>query len=94
MLRPNAPCPLPPACTYARRYAHENPFWGHFGTDPATGQLFGAWFTPLGGVTEGTSAANFGVGPNHQVRAGVWRAGGCGLGWCRVLRRCRWGAPR
>ncbi len=41
-------------------YHHENPMFGHYGNG------FGAWFTPLGGVTDQTLAAFYGVGPNHQ----------------------------
>ena len=41
-------------------YHHENPMFGHFGHG------FGAWLTPLGGITDKTSAAFYGVGPNHQ----------------------------
>ena len=41
-------------------YHHENPMFGHYGSG------FGVWFTPLGGVTDETLAAFYGVGPNHQ----------------------------
>lgn len=41
-------------------YAHENPMFGHFGNG------FGAWFTPLGGVSDQTLAGFYGVGPQHQ----------------------------
>ncbi len=41
-------------------YHHENPFFGHYGNG------FGAWLTPLGGVTEDTLCAFYGVGPQHQ----------------------------
>jgi rhamnogalacturonan endolyase len=41
-------------------YHHENPMFGHFGNG------FGVWFTPLGGVTQDTLAAYYGVGPQHQ----------------------------
>lgn len=64
------PCPddnaggLPAGYTYTKYdwslYHHENPFFGHYGHGA------GAWFTPLGGITGATSAANYGVGPNHQ----------------------------
>ena len=40
---------------------------GHFGNGDGTmNTLFGVWFTPLGGVTDQTSAAFYGVGPQHQ----------------------------
>lgn len=41
-------------------------FFGHYGTDPKSGWSFAGLFTPLGGVTHETSAASYGVGPNHQ----------------------------
>ncbi|WP_213805034.1 polysaccharide lyase family protein [Granulicella sp. dw_53] len=41
-------------------YHHENPMFGHYGHG------YGAWLTPLGGVTDQTLAAFYGVGPNHQ----------------------------
>jgi rhamnogalacturonan endolyase len=41
-------------------YHHENPMFGHYGHG------FGAWFTALGGVTDQTLGAFYGVGPNHQ----------------------------
>jgi len=41
-------------------YHHENPMFGHFGHG------LGAWLTPLGGVTDQTLAAFYGVGPQHQ----------------------------
>jgi rhamnogalacturonan endolyase len=41
-------------------YHHENPMFGHYGNG------FGAWLTPLGGVTEDTLCAFYGVGPQHQ----------------------------
>ena len=41
-------------------YHHENPMFGHFGHG------FGVWFTPLGGVTDETLCAFYGVGPQHQ----------------------------
>jgi rhamnogalacturonan endolyase len=41
-------------------YHHENPMFGHYGS------RFGAWFTALGGVTDQTLGAFYGVGPNHQ----------------------------
>jgi len=47
-------------------YHHENPFFGHFGVDAASSTLLGIWLTPLGGVTNATSAATYGVGPDHQ----------------------------
>lgn len=46
--------------------ATENPFFGHYGIDSKTGWSFAGLFTPLGGVTHKTSAAFYGVGPNHQ----------------------------
>lgn len=55
---------LPAGLTYTKYnwslYHHENPMMGHFGHG------YGAWFTPLGGVTDQTLAAFYGVGPNHQ----------------------------
>ena len=41
-------------------YHHENPMFGHYGHG------FGAWFTALGGITDKTLSAFYGVGPNHQ----------------------------
>jgi rhamnogalacturonan endolyase len=41
-------------------YHRENPMFGHYGNG------FGAWFTALGGVTDRTLGAFYGVGPNHQ----------------------------
>lgn len=41
-------------------YHHENPMFGHYGHG------FGVWLTPLGGVTDATLCAFYGVGPNHQ----------------------------
>jgi rhamnogalacturonan endolyase len=41
-------------------YHHENPMFGHYGNG------FGVWFTALGGVTDQTLGAFYGVGPNHQ----------------------------
>jgi rhamnogalacturonan endolyase len=41
-------------------YHHENPMFGHHGHG------FGVWFTALGGVTDRTLGAFYGVGPNHQ----------------------------
>jgi rhamnogalacturonan endolyase len=65
------PCPdsnaggLAPGTTYTKYiwagYHHENPFFGHF-SDAG----LGIFFTPLGGMTGTTSAANYGVGPDHQ----------------------------
>jgi rhamnogalacturonan endolyase len=67
---PNLPSPasnsgnLPPGTVYTKYnwslYHHQNPMFGHYGNG------FGAWFTPLGGVTEDTLCAFYGVGPNHQ----------------------------
>ena len=55
---------LPAGYTYTKYnwslYHHENPMFGHYGHG------FGAWVTPLGGVTDKTLAAFYGVGPNHQ----------------------------
>jgi rhamnogalacturonan endolyase len=48
-------------------YHHENPIWGHWGASADKASLIGMWFTPLGGVTNTTSAATYGVGPQHQV---------------------------
>ena len=41
-------------------YHHENPMFGHYGHG------YGAWFVALGGVTDKTLCASYGVGPNHQ----------------------------
>lgn len=41
-------------------YHHENPMFGHYGNG------FGAWCTPLGGVSDRTLAGFYGVGPQHQ----------------------------
>lgn len=41
-------------------YHHENPMFGHYGHG------FGTWLTALGGVTDQTLSAFYGVGPNHQ----------------------------
>jgi rhamnogalacturonan endolyase len=67
---PNLPSPdsnsgnLPPGSVYTKYnwslYHHENPMFGHYGRG------FGAWFTALGGVTDQTLCAFYGVGPNHQ----------------------------
>jgi len=38
----------------------KNPMFGHYGHG------FGVWLTPLGGVTDQTLCAFYGVGPNHQ----------------------------
>ena len=67
---PNLPPPdsnsgnLPANSVYTKYnwslYHHENPMFGHYGHG------YGAWFTPLGGVTDQTLAAFYGVGPNHQ----------------------------
>jgi len=55
---------LPPGTVYTKYnwslYHHEFPMFGHFGHG------IGAWFTPLGGVTDTTLAAFYGVGPQHQ----------------------------
>lgn len=55
---------LPPGSLYTKYdwslYHHENPMFGHYGHG------FGAWFTPLGGVSDQTLCAFYGVGPNHQ----------------------------
>jgi rhamnogalacturonan endolyase len=55
---------LPAGTAYSKYdwslYHHENPMWGHFGHG------FGVWFTPLGGVTDTTLSAFYGVGPTHQ----------------------------
>ena len=77
---PTLPCPkdnagnadgnLPKGSIYTKYdwslYHHENPFFGHFGVDEASNKLLGIWLTPLGGVTNSTSAATYGVGPQHQ----------------------------
>ncbi|GAA2760779.1 polysaccharide lyase family protein [Actinopolymorpha rutila] len=67
---PDLPAPdsnsgnLPRGTVYSKYnwslYHHENPMFGHYGHG------FGVWFTPLGGVTEDTLCAYYGVGPNHQ----------------------------
>jgi rhamnogalacturonan endolyase len=55
---------LPPGTVYSKYewslYHHQNPMFGHYGHG------FGVWLTPLGGVTEHTLAAFYGVGPQHQ----------------------------
>jgi rhamnogalacturonan endolyase len=55
---------LPPGTVYTKYnwslYHHENPMFGHYGNG------FGAWLTPLGGVTDETLCAFYGVGPQHQ----------------------------
>ena len=55
---------LPPGTVYTKYnwslYHHENPMFGHYGGG------FGVWFTALGGVTDQTLGAFYGVGPNHQ----------------------------
>jgi len=55
---------LPAGSVYSKYdwslYHHENPMFGHFGHG------YGAWFTPLGGVTDGTLCAFYGAGPQHQ----------------------------
>jgi rhamnogalacturonan endolyase len=55
---------LPAGTAYSKYewslYHHENPMWGHYGHG------FGAWFMPLGGVTDRTLSAFYGVGPTHQ----------------------------
>ena len=40
--------------------------WGHYGLNATSNVTFGVFFTPLGGVTDKTSAASYGVGPNHD----------------------------
>ncbi|KHL01435.1 hypothetical protein [Sinomonas humi] len=67
---PNLPSPesnsgnLPAGAVYSKYdwslYHHENPMFGHFGNG------FGAWFTPLGGVTDETLCGFYGAGPQHQ----------------------------
>ncbi len=55
---------LPPGTVYSKYnwslYHRENPMFGHYGHG------FGAWLTPLGGITDRTLTAFYGVGPNHQ----------------------------
>ncbi|MBO0798481.1 MAG: hypothetical protein J2P31_06630, partial [Blastocatellia bacterium] len=55
---------LLPGLTYTKYnwslYHHENPMFGHYGHG------YGAWFVSLGGVTDKTLCASYGVGPNHQ----------------------------
>ncbi|HEY7202591.1 MAG TPA: polysaccharide lyase family protein, partial [Candidatus Dormibacteraeota bacterium] len=68
--RPDLPSPdsnsgnLPAGTVYTKYnwslYHHENPMFGHYGNG------FGVWFTALGGVTDQTLGAFYGVGPNHQ----------------------------
>jgi rhamnogalacturonan endolyase len=41
-------------------YHHENPMFGHYGNG------FGVWYTALGGVSDKTLTAFYGVGPQHQ----------------------------
>ncbi len=41
-------------------YHYENPMFGHYGHG------FGAWFTPLSGVSDQTLAGFYGVGPQRQ----------------------------
>ena len=64
----NADGKLPAGSIYTKYdwslYHHENPYFGHWGQSGA--QLVGLWLTPLGGVTNATSAATYGVGPDHQ----------------------------
>lgn len=74
------PCPddneggLPAGYVYSKYdwslYHHENPFWGHYGqaVSNETGEYVGVgvWFSPLGGISDTTSAGNYGVGPLHQ----------------------------
>ena len=66
----NADGQLPAGSVYTKYdwslYHHENPYFGHFGVDEASNQLLGIWLTPLGGITNATSAATYGVGPQHQ----------------------------
>ncbi|KIF78259.1 hypothetical protein QR77_39685 [Streptomyces sp. 150FB] len=67
---PDLPAPdsnsgnLPAGTAYSKYewslYHHENPMWGHYGHG------FGVWFTPLGGITDQTLSAFYGVGPTHQ----------------------------
>ena len=47
-------------------YHFESPIVGHMGQDPATGEVFGAWWTPLAGPSHKTACGGFGVGPNRQ----------------------------
>jgi rhamnogalacturonan endolyase len=55
---------LPPGSVYTKYnwslYHYQNPMFGHYGKG------FGTWFTPLGGVTDETLCAFYGVGPNRQ----------------------------
>lgn len=67
---PNLPWPdsnggnLPAGTVYTKYnwslYHHENPMFGHFGNG------FGAWFTPLGGISDTTLCGFYGSGPQHQ----------------------------
>ena len=73
---PNLPCPednaggLPAGTVYTKYdwslYHFENPIYGHMGIDSKTGNVFGAWWTPLSGISDTTSTGGFGVGPNRQ----------------------------
>ena len=66
---------LPPR---ARPQHSENPLFGHYSNRAGPGgQFFGVFLTPLGGVTDGTSAASYGSGPLQQGLA-VHQVGGCG----------------
>lgn len=47
-------------------YHADNPIWGHWGASADNSSLVGIWFTPLGGITNTTSAASYAVGPQHQ----------------------------
>ena len=74
--KPNTslPCPadnngdLPAGRVYTKYgwslYHMENPFFGHMGQ--VGEQLVGVFLTPLGGVSNSTAAATYGVGPQHQ----------------------------
>ena len=74
--KPNAslPCPadnngdLPAGLVYTKYmwslYHADNPFFGHFGA--VGNKLVGVWLTPLGGISNATATATYGVGPQHQ----------------------------
>jgi rhamnogalacturonan endolyase len=100
---PNLPSPtsnsgnLPPGTVYTKYnwslYHHENPMFGHYGNG------FGVWFTALGGVTDRTLGAFYGVGPNHQDLAVhqdalILNYFGANLGiWAACVRNRQVGQP-
>ena len=60
---------LPAGSVYSKYdwslYHAETPFFGHYGASK-DGKMLAVWLTPLGGVSNATSAATYGVGPQHQ----------------------------